>query len=256
MALLTDGNPNDGEALRVYETAILDVASVEAIDLDAKLGLATEEVSEDVLDILLDHTRSVDPVSNLRRIVGVSDVVVTAQMRRWHALHTLEIVYRDAFHNQLNDRYQAKFKEYQELSRSAREHTIRFGIGLALNPIPKADAPALSSVTGAAAAAIYYVQVGWTAATGQEGAASDLTELETLGGSLPRAQAVNPPKNATGFNVYLGLTPATVTRQNAVPIAVGQSFTLPASGLLPGVAPGTGQTADIYVIGGRMLRRG
>ena len=29
MALLTDGNPNDIEALRVYETSILDVANVE-----------------------------------------------------------------------------------------------------------------------------------------------------------------------------------------------------------------------------------
>ncbi len=50
-----------------------------------------------------------------RRAIGVSDVVVTRQMKRWHALHTLEIVYRDAFNNQLNDRYQAKFVEYQEL---------------------------------------------------------------------------------------------------------------------------------------------
>ena len=56
MALLTDGNPNDTEALRVYETAILDLAHVETIDLDAKLGLATEEISQEVLDILLGHT--------------------------------------------------------------------------------------------------------------------------------------------------------------------------------------------------------
>jgi hypothetical protein len=56
MALLTDGNPNDTEGLRVYETAILDVAHVETIDLDAKLGLATEEVSQEVLNILLGHT--------------------------------------------------------------------------------------------------------------------------------------------------------------------------------------------------------
>ena len=45
MALLTDGNPNDTEGLRVFESAILDVAQVEAIDLDAKLCLATEEIS-------------------------------------------------------------------------------------------------------------------------------------------------------------------------------------------------------------------
>ena len=93
------------------------MATIERIDLDAKLGLATEEISEDVLDILLDHTRTSDPQSNVRRTMGVSDVVVTPQMKRWHALHTLEMVYRDAFNNQLNDRYQAKCEEYQDLSR-------------------------------------------------------------------------------------------------------------------------------------------
>src|SRR5215472_8722145 len=117
MALLTDGNPNDNTALIVYESGILDVAATEKIDLDVKLGLATEEISEDVLNILLDHTRTVDPQSNIRRSVGVSDVVVTPQMKRWHALDTLEIVYRDTFNNQLNDRYRPKAAEYHELSR-------------------------------------------------------------------------------------------------------------------------------------------
>ncbi len=42
-------------------SAILDVAHTERIDLDVKLTLATEEISEDVLDVLLDHTRADDP---------------------------------------------------------------------------------------------------------------------------------------------------------------------------------------------------
>ncbi len=52
------------------------VANTEAIDLAAKLDLATEEISEDVLDVLLDHTRASDPQSTIRRTIGVSDVVV------------------------------------------------------------------------------------------------------------------------------------------------------------------------------------
>ena len=78
--MLTDGNPNDTVALTVYETGILDVAATEMINLDSKLTLATEEISEVVLQFLLDHTRTVDPAANLtRRTLGVSDVVVTAQ---------------------------------------------------------------------------------------------------------------------------------------------------------------------------------
>jgi hypothetical protein len=59
-----------------------------------------------------------------------------------------------------------------------------------------------------------------------------------------------------GFNVYMGLTAEAITLQNSSPIAVGSSFTLPDSGLISGVAPGNGQAADIYIVGGPMLRRG
>jgi len=256
MALLTDGNPNDTEALRIYETAILSVANVEMIDLDAKLGLATEEISEDVLDILLDHTRAYDPQSSVRRRIGVSDVVVTPQLKRWQAAHTLEIVYRDAFNNQLNDRYKPKWDEYRALSRDAREQTERFGIGLVLNPVPKPATPILSVVPGTTAATTYYVQVSWVSATAQEGSPSDETAFETAAGSQLVTQAVQPPAIATGWNVYIGLTDSTVTLQNSTPIPVGQTFTLPSSGLVNGQPPGNGQMPDVYVTGGRMLRRG
>jgi hypothetical protein len=256
MALLTDGNPNDTEALRVYETAILSVANVEMIDLNAKLGLATEEISEDVLDILLDHTRAYDPQSNIRRMIGVSDVAVTPQLKRWQAAHTLEIVYRDAFNNQLNDRYKPKWDEYRELSRGAREQTGRFGIGLVLSPIRKAATPALSVVPGTTPATAYYVRVSWISAAAQEGSPSDVTAFATTDGSLLVVQAMQPPAIATGWNVYIGLTDSTVTLQNSTPIPVGQTFTLSPSGVVNGRAPGDGQTPDVYVTGGRMLRRG
>ncbi len=256
MALLTDGNPNDTEALRVYETAILSVANVETIDLDAKLGLATEEISDDVLDILLDHTRAYDPQSNIRRTIGVSDVAVTPQLKRWQAVHTLEIVYRDAFNNQLNDRYKPKWDEYRELSREAREQTERFGIGLVLSPVPRAVAPILSVVSGTIAATTYYVRVSWVSAAAQEGSPSEVTAFSTTDGTLLMVQVASPSAIATGWNVYLGLTDSTVTLQNSTPIPLGQAFTLPSSGLVNGRAPGDGQTPDVYITGGRMLRRG
>jgi hypothetical protein len=254
--LLTDGKPHDSVDLQMYESAILNVASIEGIDLDVKLSLATEEISETILDILLDHTRSVWPMANLRRTIGVSDVVVSPQMTRWHALHTLAVVYRDAFNNQLNDRYQQKLEEYRALSRNAKENTIKFGIGLSLNPVPQAGTPALSSVSGTNPATVYYVQVSWLSALGQEGAPSAVTTFETSAVSALSVSAENPPTAAAGFNVYLGLSGASMTLQTATPIPIGQSFTLPSTELAAGQAPGTGQTADVYVVGGQTLRRG
>ena len=51
-------------------------------------------------------------------------------MKRWHALHTLAIFYRDAYNNQLNDRYLAKWNEYLLLARGAQDVTTQYGIGL------------------------------------------------------------------------------------------------------------------------------
>jgi hypothetical protein len=39
-------------------------------------------------------------------------------------------------------------------------------------------------------------------------------------------------------------------------LAIGATFTLPGSGLASGVSPGDGQAADMFVTGGRILRRG
>ena len=253
--LLTDGSPNTIDELRVYESAVAEVAHTEMIDLAVKLDLATEEVAQDVLDFLLDR-RGADPHAAGRRGIGVSDVAVTRQLKRWHALHALEIFYRDAFNNQLNDRYQEKFREYHRLSKSAREQTFHFGVGLALIPLPQAPPPVLSSVAGSIPQTTYYARASWTGTGVQEGAPSEMTTYSAPAGALPVAQMLNAPIGATGFSVYLGLTSETVTLQNAAPVAIGSSFVLPGTGLIQGKVPGQGQAGDIFISGMWMLRRG
>lgn len=254
--LLTDGSPNGAEDLRIYESSILTLANTEGIELDKKLNLALAEISEDILDVLLDHTRSNDPQTTIRRTMGAADVVVTQQLKRWHAVHTLELIYRDAYHNQLNDRYQAQFREYHEASKNAREDTLGFGIGLTLLPIPQAQMPAFGYVAGLIPATTYYAMVSWVGPGGREGAPSAETTYDAPAGSLPVVTAVNPPAVATGFNVYMGLNAGSETLQNPSPVPVGARFTLPASGLIAGAVAGNGQPPDVYVIGGRTLRRG
>jgi hypothetical protein len=254
--LLTDGSPNNDESLQEYESAILDVSNTEMIPLKTKLRLALDEISEDVLNTLLAHSMPSDPQGIRRRTIGVSDVVVTPQMRRWHALHTLEVFYRDAFNNQLNNRYQAKCTEYRELSQDARDRTYQFGVGLALTPIPKAQMPQFSFVAGTIAEMTYYVQASWVLANGQEGEPSEPTTYDSPAESLPVVTMVNPPAVATGFNVYMGLSAETLSLQTPSPEPVGSNFTLSASGVVMGRSPGCGQGPDLYITGGLMLRRG
>jgi hypothetical protein len=178
-------------------------------------------------------------------------------LKRWHALYTLAIFYRDAYNDQLNDRYLAKWNEYVLLGRGAREITLQYGIGLVTTPIPEAGTPVLGSVPGLLPATVYYVQITWVSATGAEGSPSIATAFEAPVASLVTVtNGTNVPAIAKAFNVYMGLTDCPLTLQNPSPIPIGGTFTEAASGLVTGVAAGMGQLPDLYVTGGSALRRG
>jgi len=100
--LFTDNPAIAIENLADHETVILDTASTEGINLTVKIVLGTDEVGLQL--------QSRFPQLSL------NSVVVTPALRLWLIFHTLEIVYRDSYHNQLNDRYKAKWDEYKDLS--------------------------------------------------------------------------------------------------------------------------------------------
>jgi hypothetical protein len=177
-------------------------------------------------------------------------------MKRWHALHTLEIVYRDAFNNQLNDRYQAKLNEYRELSRSARANALLFGIGLVQDPVPKAQQPSLSLTPAASVGGTVYVQISWASGMGKEGAPSDVTAFTVPASNGLTVTPSAPPAVAAGYNVYAGASASGLSLQNGSLIAANQSFVLPATLSTSGNPPGTGQPADVYITGGPLMRRG
>jgi hypothetical protein len=193
----------------------------------------------------------------MRRSLGVSDVVVTRQLKRWHALYTLAIFYRDAYNNQLNDRYLAKWNEYVLLARGARDSTLQYGIGLVTAPIPEAGTPVLGSAPGLLPATVYYVQITWVSATGAEGNPGKATAFEAPVASLMTVtNGSNVPAVATAFNVYVGLTDCPLTLQNSSPIPIGDTFIEASTGLVAGVPAGMGQSPDLYITGGSILRRG
>ncbi len=253
--LLTDGSPNLVEDLRVYESAILNLAHTEMIDLEGKLSLATEELTHEVLDFLLNGSVE-DPKGSTRREVGVSDVVVTRQMKRWHALHALAVVYRDGFHNQLNDRYKEKYFEYRDLAQRAKEQAARWGVGLVTTPVPKAGTPLMGSAAGALPEATYWAQISWVSSDGAEGMAGETLTFATPAGSLLTVQSGEAPEVAISFNVYVGSSPDTMMLQNGLPVAIGGTFTLSSSGVAAGREPGEGQAPDLYLAAGNVLRRG
>ena len=246
--LFTDSPAIAIEDLADHETVILDTASNEGINLTVKIGLATDEVGLQL--------QSRFPQLGLVNFT-LNSVVVTPALRLWLIFHTLEIVYRDAYHNQLNDRYKAKWDEYKNLSEFASGLLFRIGVGTVVDPIPQAAHPQLSLVPGALTAAKYFVQIAWRNANGEEGGPSEMTALDVTSGNTLQVSAVNSPPNGLSWNVYAGTTTDNLYRQNPAPLDGTASWMAPGSFLLTsGPQPGTGQPPTFLSPGPRILLRG
>lgn len=254
MALFTDGPPATVGDLKRHESSILEAARSEGIDLQTKLELAAEEVGDEILTFLLGREER-DPHAGRRRAMGLKSVAATQTVRRWHALHTLAMVYRDAYNSQLNDRFEGKWREYARLAAAAGRQAFEIGIGVVRDPVERASSPEAGWTAGSNASETYYLRVSWVDGAGREGAASLVTTYETPAGSQLTVKAVNAPANAAGWNVFAGSSASTLAQQNGALLSPGETWTL-AGGLAAGRAPGEGQAPDVFVVWETVLRRG
>jgi hypothetical protein len=259
MALFTDGAINETIDLQNYENRILDVASTEGIDLAGKIALAQDEIANELMMFLLKRLPFVEsqwlPQPAARQQIGVCDVAVTGPLRQWHVYKTLASVYRDAYNNQLNDRYQGKWTEYEDLAKASSKNYLRIGVGLVAGPIPKASTPILSTISGNGLASTYYAAATWVNQAGREGCASDVAQITTAAGQQLAIAVVKPAANAAGWNVYVGQAPNAISLQNSTPIALGSSWTMTGA-LTTGAQPGGGQQPTWYVVDHRAIERG
>jgi hypothetical protein len=244
MALFTDGNICAADDLAAHDSGILAVASAESIDLTVKLGLAQDDLAIELTALL--------PVGD-----SLSNVVVTTPLRLWHAFHTLELVYQDAYYNQLNDRYAGKRDQFAALARSAQDSLLRAGVGMASNGIPKAGPAQLTYSAGALAGATYYVSTSWVGFDGSEGVSGDYVAITVPDNNVLFVQPGGTvPAAAAAWNVYAGLTPDTIVRQNPSPMPAGQPWLQQGALSTSGFPPSTGQSADYMRVVARMLLRG
>lgn len=256
MALFTDGGISTIADLLAYESEILDVAATEGIDLTIKLGLAKQELGIE-LQAFLAGRQQFTPTLFVEDVpFALHKILITDPLHKWHTFQALALVYRDAYHRQLNDRYQGKWQEYESLAGWAKDMLFQGGVAVTEDPVSKADKPDLSTVPGSLAAATYFVQVSWRNSAGDEGSPSEIAVLSTTDGTLLVVTPLHQPANVASWNVYAGFSGTDLTLQNDAPLAVGQPWTEPASGLKQGRRKGAAQAPQYYIKTGRTLQRG
>ena len=111
MALFTDGAIASIEELRGHDTQLLNVATIEGIDVTRKLAVGAGGTRRRWQGCSGRPCLS-GQLSRRRRSRQV--VVTPPRLKLWHTFLTLELVYRDAYGSQLNDRYAGKRDEYHE----------------------------------------------------------------------------------------------------------------------------------------------
>ena len=246
MALLVDGDVNSLDDLKEWDSGVLDVAHGEVIDLKTKLRRAQAEVEEEIERFLRDQERG-----------ALGQVVIDRGLKHWHALKTLEALYRDAYFNQLNDRYGAKWKHYLELAERQAERYFAAGVGIALAPLRRPTGVEVRIEDGAMAPASYRIQATVVDAQGRESAPCP---VQVAGSPLPHslsARLLFAPEGAAGWNIFVSTNDGPPGLQNAAPLGVEEEWILPLTGVRNGRPAGEGPGADEVVrAGGSILLRG
>ena len=256
MALFTDGPALTINDLIRHDSNLLEVSTVEGINLTTKLALAQEDIGLEIRS-LLDRART-----NCFTAVGfarveLANVVVTSPIRLWHAHETLVLVYRDAYFNQLNDRYQAKWNEYRSMAKWAKNKLIETGVGIVTHPVARAVEPSVVSTAAAESGGTFYISVSFVNATREEGASSAVATINTLDGTAPEIRPISPPDNAVAWNLYVGTAPDALFLQNSSPLDLGtEAVFYPSTAIAAGPLAGCGQAPTFRKELPRLLQRG
>ncbi len=256
MSLFTDGTGAGISDLVKYDSSLLDVSLTEAVNLTGKLKLALEEVGVELHGILKrSWTETAFSLTCAR--MDVRNVVVNEPLRLWHVYQTLTMVYRDVYFNQLNDRYQAKWKEYASLASWAKNKVVERGLGVVTNPVVRGYAPLVTFAAAAESGGTFYFSVSYVNAQGEEGEAGSAIAATTPDGDVADLQVSNGPANATGWNCYAGMSPELLYLQNSSPLDIETDFVYyPSAAVATGPVPGGGQRPNFYRALPRLLQRG
>lgn len=259
MALFTDAEIVTLDDLLEFESSLVQTASSHAINVDTKIALAQNAISDRLMLWLLSVGAS-DPQWLNRRLLGLSTVVVTPTLKRWLCFDSLSRFFAEAYNVQLNTRFHGKWTEYQGASKDAAEMVFMSGIGIVYVPLPKPAMPLVAIETGTVSPQALYIQTAWTDSQGDESALSPINGVILDGVSNivvgMSEGALGAPAAAVGWNLYIGTTDTDLTRQNNAPLAIGSTWILPDTGLIDGPAPINGQLPNYYIPLSRQIQRG
>ena len=244
MALLIDGSWCEVDDLQAYDVSATTVADEEGIDLAAKLSLSEAWITD-----------RVDAFVRWESTLTGQNALVSEPLKRWHLANVLAMLYRDASFSQVNDRYEKKWKVFQQDAAERKAEYFLAGVPYVGNPVRHPSAPAVNLIVGVQPAAAYSITVTRVDWAGRESALSDLTAVQAPAGNGITVSA-NGLAASDCWNVYATNGDEPMRKQNSDALDATATWGLPASGLSAGQEAGDGQAPDGWVRQRRILPRG
>ena len=254
MAMLLDGPPSSIDDLSARDSDLLNVAASESIDLTLKLRIAAADIGCTVESMLLGAASPLAMIRPYRPLL--KHIAVTPPLKLWHTFMTLRMIYQDLYYSRLNDRYQAKMKMYGEEEARSLDDLRAGGLGVVFDPLPQALAPSVSAVQTTDGGGTIYIAISLVNGRGEEGLTSVPIEADTADGSASSVTLSALADNAVGWNLYAGLSPDALTRQNSTTLDPMASVALAPGRLASGPKAGWGQRANTYYPVPRRILRG
>ena len=236
MGLWVDKNAPRIEDLERMDQNVRQVATAEQIEVGGLIAEAQEEISSE-LKLYLERATGVPEPS-------LDDVAVTDRLRRWACLVALSFLYRNAYFNQMTERYAARWKEYVAQAERAKRENFEAGVGRVSKPVRRPAAPVVVAVSsGSMSTGAYFLCVSAANGDGDESEASDVATLATSATGGMQIQ-FGTGSNVAGWNVYAGGTADAMVLQTLQPVAPGAVWSTQTNIRTDGRSPGSGQTSD------------
>ncbi len=255
MGLFSDGPPSTVDDLTAQDSFLTGVAGTEGVDVSIKTALAYDELEIELTEIFGREASIYAPVLG-QAPLDTMHLAVTPALKLWHTFKSLELVYRDCYFNQLNDRYKEKWAEYQRQANLSRVRFINTGACLVIDPLPIPSSAQTSFQAAPQGGGTIYIGVTLINAENEESSVSSILECvvpdqQQLVIALPAA-----PINAVGWNLYAGYGPNAITLQNTASLAIGTycDFVFPPTTI--GRGPGAGQQGNVMRDLPRRIMRG
>ena len=244
MALLVDGAWCKVDDLQFYDGSATTVAAEEGIDLAAKMLLSEAWITD-----------RVDAFLRWESALTALNAVVDERLKRWHVANVLAMLYRDASFSQANDRFEKKWKAFEQIADRRKTEYFLAGISYVVNPVRRPNAPAVNVIVGALPASAYAVAVTRLDAGGRESAPSECTAVQAAAGNGLSVEATGLAAGEF-WNVYASDGDAPLRKQNSVALRAAEMWIMPSAGLVNGLEAVDGQAPDGCVQQRRILPRG